>query len=329
MARAIWKGIITFGMVSMPVKLYSATSSKNVSLHLVHNKCDSRIKEQRFCPTCEEVVDYADLVRGYEYSKSEFVEVTNEDFEQLPLATKHTVEISDFVKLEEIDPIYYDKAYHVEPDPAAKKPFALFMKAVKDKDVLAVGKVALRSKERLCVLRPVEGLLVLNTLLYPDEISVDMQTPLPKVSVSDKELDMAEKLIDMMTGPFEPEKYHDEYREALLKLIEAKVEGKQIKPVSEKGKKGEVIDLFDALKASMEKYEGQGKAKATSKKADSDNSEGEEEESKPKAKTAAAKKKAATREKATSAARTSSAGKVGTTKKKRTTAAASKKQKAS
>ncbi len=326
MARAIWKGIITFGMVSMPVKLYTATSSKSVSLHLVHKKCDSRIREQRYCPTCEEVVDYADLVRGYEYSKSEFVEVTDKDFEELPLPTKHTVEISDFVKISEIDPIYFDKAYQVEPDPAAKKPFALFMKAMGDKDVFAIGKVALRSKERLCCLRPIEGLLVLNTLLYPDEITADMQTPLPKVSVSEKELTMAEKLIDMMTGPFEPEKYHDEYREALMKLIEAKVEGKHLKPVAEKGKaKGEVIDLFDALKASMEKYQGKGKSKAGAKtKVDEES----DDEPKTSSKSASSKKATTTRRKSTSAAKQSSAGKVASTKKKRTTAA-SKKRKAS
>ncbi len=325
MARALWKGIITFGLVSMPVKLYTATTSKSVSLHLIHKKCDSRIREQRYCPTCEEVVDYADLTRGYEYSKSEFVEINDKDFEELPLATKHTVEISDFVKVEEIDPIYFDKAYQVEPDPAAKKPFALFMKAMGDKDLFAIGKVALRSKERLCCLRPIEGLLVLNTLLYPDEITVDMDTPLPKVSVSEKELDMAEKLIDMMTGPFEPEKYHDEYREALMKLIEAKVEGKHLKPASDKSKgKGEVIDLFDALKASMEKYEGKGKSKAAAKTKADDS----DEEPKSRSKSTASKKKTTAHRKTTSAAKSSSAGKIASTKKKRATTA-SKKRKAS
>lgn len=325
MARAIWKGIITFGMVSMPVKLYTAISSKNVSLHLVHKKCDSRIREQRFCPTCEEVVDYSDLVRGYEYSKGEFVEVTDKDFEELPLPTKHTVEISEFVKLEEIDPIFFDKAYHVEPDPAAKKPFALFMKAVTEKDVLAIGKVALRSKERLCCLRPIEGLLVLNTLLYPDEIIVDMQTALPKVTVSDKELSMAEKLIDMMTGSFDPEKYHDEYREALLKLIEAKVEGKERKPVSDqRTSKGGVVDLFDALKASMEKYKSKGKSR---KAANQEESEISIAQKKSGAK-GTEKKSTATRTKPSSAAKSSSVGKIASSKKKRTTSAISKKRKA-
>ncbi len=323
-ARALWKGIITFGMVSMPVRLYTATTSKNISLHLVHKECDTRIREQRFCPSCEKVVDYEDLVRGYEYSKGEFVEVTDKDFDELPLPTKHTVEISDFVKLEEIDPIYFDKAYQVEPDPAAKKPFALFMKAVADKDVLAIGKVALRSKERLCCLRPVGGMLLLNTLLYPDEITVDMEKPVSKVSISDKELDMAEKLIDMMTGKFEPEKYHDQYRTALMKLIEAKVEGKQLKPVSDKSAgKGDVVDLFDALKASMEKYSG-GKTKsktvAASKTSD-------DEEAEPKSR-AATKRKTSTGKKNT-AAKSGSTAKIGTAKKKRATAEDSKKRKAS
>jgi DNA end-binding protein Ku len=263
MARAIWKGIITFGMVSIPMKLYSATSSQSVSFHLVHKKCNSRIKEQRFCPHCDEVVEYADVEKGYEYSKGEYVKLTETDFEELPLPNKHTIEVTDFVHVEEIDPIYYDKTYYVDPDPAAKKPFALFMKAIEDKSVFALGKVALRSKERLCCLRPIEGSLVVTTLLYPDEITIDLDKKLPNVSISDKELDMAEKLVDMMTSDFDPEKYTDRYREALLELIEAKVEGKEIESAPEPKKKGEVIDLLDALQASMKKFGSTDKKKTS------------------------------------------------------------------
>lgn len=288
MARAIWKGVITFGMVSIPMRLYTATSSQSVSFHLVHKKCNSRIKEQRFCPQCDEVVEYSEIEKGYEYSKGEYVKLTNSDFEKLPFPNKHTIEITDFVRMEEIDPIYYDKTYYVDPDPAAKKPFTLFMKAIEDKNVFALGKVALRSKERLCCLRPIEGSLVVTTLLYPDEITIDLDQKLPRVEVSERELNMAEKLVDMMTTDFDPEKYTDNYREAVLELIEAKVEGKEIETSAEP-KKGEVIDLLDALQASMSKFGGKSAKKSTASKTKKESSQGTSKKTTKKSKTSAAK----------------------------------------
>lgn len=288
MARAIWKGIITFGMVSIPMKLYTATSSKSVSFRLVHKKCSSRIKEERFCPHCDEIVDYSEIEKGYEYAKGEYVKLTDSDFEKLPFPNKHTIEITDFVRMEEIDPIYYDKTYYVDPDPAAKKPFTLFMKAIEDKNVFALGKVALRSKERLCCLRPIEGSLVVTTLLYPDEITIDLDKKLPRVDVSEKELSMAEKLVAMMTTDFDPEKYTDNYREAVLELIEAKVEGKEIES-SPEPKEGEVIDLLDALQASMNKFGGKSAKKSTTSKTKKESSHGNSKKMTKKSKTSAAK----------------------------------------
>jgi len=313
-ARAIWKGIITFGMVSIPMKLYTATSSKSVSFHLVHKKCNSRIKEQRFCPHCDEVVEYSDLEKGYEYSKGEYVKVTDDDFEELPLPNKHTIEVTDFVHMEEIDPIYYDKTYYVDPDPAAKKPFALFMKAITEKNVFAVGKVALRSKERLCCLRPIEGALVVSTLLYPDEITLELDKKMPRVEISDKELKMAEQLIDMMTSEFDPEKYTDDYREALLKLIEAKVEGKEIAEAPEAKPKAGVIDLLDALAESMKKFESKG-AKSSRSTARTSKKSG-----------AAKRAASTTKRKTTSAAKTTSGGKIASTRRKRKTTSTRKKK---
>lgn len=250
-ARAIWTGIVTFGMVSIPVKLYSATENKDISFNQLHGECKSRIKEQRFCPTCDRKIEYEEIEKGYEYGKGQYVIISKDDLEKLPLPNKNTIEITSFVRIEDIDPIHYDKSYYIEPDEAAKKPFALFMRAVKEKGMIAIAKVAIRSKERLCCLRPMDGTLIMSTLLYPEEIRVEKGKALPDVAVSDKELAMASSLIDLMTDDFRPENYKDNYREALMQVIEAKLEGKEVvqAPVAQEGN---VVDLMDALKASME-----------------------------------------------------------------------------
>ena len=261
-ARAIWTGVITFGMVSIPVKLYSATENKDISFNQLHRDCKGRIKQQTFCPTCDRKIEYDEIEKGYEYGKDQYVVITKEDLEKLPVPNKNIVEVTSFIKQDEIDPIFYDKNYYIEPDPAAKKPFALFLKAMKEKDVVAVASIALRSKQRLCALRLLDGTLMLNTLLYPDEIRVQRGTPLPDVQLSDKEMAMANSLIDLMTSDFEPDQLKDTYREALLTTIQAKLEGKEVVeapavPTSN------VVDLMDALKASMEAMKAQKEAAAT------------------------------------------------------------------
>lgn len=263
-ARSIWKGIITFGMVSIPIKVYSGTESKDISFRQLHNECKGRIKQQTYCPACDRNVEYAELTKGYEYGKDQYVVVEKEDFEKLPLPNKNSIDVTNFVTAEAIDSPHYDQTYYVEPEDAAKKPFALFMKAMTDKKVIAVGKIAIRTKERLCALRPIGGTLVMNTLLYPDEIRIDLHKPMSDIEVNDKELAMAGSLIDMMTDDFEPEKYTDNYREALLKLIEAKVEGREIE-VAPQAKEGTVVDLMAALQASMESLKAE-KAKDGGKK---------------------------------------------------------------
>lgn len=263
-ARSIWKGIITFGMVSIPIKVYSGTESKDISFRQLHNECKGRIKQQTYCPACDRNVEYAELTKGYEYGKDQYVVVEKEDFEKLPLPNKNSIDVTNFVTAEAIDSPHYDQTYYVEPEDAAKKPFALFMKAMTEKKVIAVGKIAIRTKERLCALRPIGGTLVMNTLLYPDEIRIDLHKPMSDIEVNDKELAMASSLIDMMTDDFEPEKYTDNYREALLKLIEAKVEGREIE-VAPQAKEGVVVDLMAALQASMETLKAE-KAKDGGKK---------------------------------------------------------------
>ncbi len=251
MARSIWNGMISFGMVSIPVKMFSATESKDISFNQVHKKCETRIRYQKFCPHCEGTVEQDEIERGYEFAKGQYVILNDEDFEQLPLPSKHTIEVSAFVKLDEIDPIYFEKSYYVEPDEAATRPFVLFMRALTDMDMLAIGTVTLRNKERLCSLRAMGGTLVITTLLYPDEIRISAVEPLPNVKINEKELQMATHLVELMEQDFDPEQYKDHYREALRKVIEAKLEGKEI-VYADEAPKGKVVDLMDALRASVD-----------------------------------------------------------------------------
>jgi DNA end-binding protein Ku len=251
MPRSIWNGLISFGMVSIPVKLFTATESKDISFRLLHRECNSRLKQLRWCPDCEREVEWGETVRGYEYAKDQHVIVTDEDFDKLPLPSRRTIELAAFVKAEEIDPVYYEKSYYLEPDEVGIKPFALLMKALKEKSLTAVAKIAIRNKERLCALRPMDGTLMLETLYYPDEIRVERGTEVPAVQVSDRELEMASTLIDLLADSFEPEKYQDEYRRALMEIIEAKLQGEEFveAPAPAPAK---VTDLMAALKASVE-----------------------------------------------------------------------------
>jgi DNA end-binding protein Ku len=237
-------------MVSIPVKLYPATQDKDVSFHLLHDKDHSRIRFKRFCAAEDVEVPQEELVRAYEVSKDQYVEVTDEDLEKLPLPARHTIELSAFVKTNDIDPIYYEKSYYLEPEETGLKPYALLMKVLEDKQVVGVASIAIRNKESLCALRPLESTLVLETLHYPDEIR-ERELSLPNVIVNDRELKVAGTLVDALAEPFDPSRYHDHYREALLELIASKTEGKEV-VVPEGENAAPVTDLMAALRASIE-----------------------------------------------------------------------------
>jgi DNA end-binding protein Ku len=230
------------------------------------------LKQLRWCPTHERAVEWSEIARGYEYAKDEYVIMEDEDFEKLPLPSKQTVELSAFVKAEEIDPIYYEKSYYLEPDEKGVKPFALLMKALKEKELTGIAKIAIRNKEQLCALRPMNGTLVMETLLYPDEIRAAPEE-VGDVEVSNKELDMAFTLIDLMTEEFDPEQYKDEYREALMKVIEDKLEGVETE-AAVVASPAKVTDIMSALKKSVaaakkrrEGEEGEGEAPRKRRKA--------------------------------------------------------------
>ncbi|HEX6107360.1 MAG TPA: Ku protein [Gemmatimonadales bacterium] len=251
MARAIWSGSISFGMVTIPVKLYGATESKDISFNLLHSTCGTRLKQVRWCPTDEVEVPWNETARGYEYAKGQYVVLTDEDFEKLPLPSKHTIDLSAFVAESEIDPVFYERSYYLAPDERAEKPYALLLQALEEKKLTAIATITIRKKEQLCVLRPQSGVMMLETLYYPDEIRAQPEVELKSAKVSDRELEMAFTLIELLRKPFDPEEYKDSYREALEQMIEAKMEGREVITAPE-ARDSKVIDLADALRKSVE-----------------------------------------------------------------------------
>ena len=263
--RAIWSGAISFGLVSIPVRLYTATESHDVHFHLLHKSDGVRLQNIRWCPEHERAVPWDEVVRGFEYAKGQYVPVTDEDLDHLPVKTVHTVDISDFVKLEEVDPIYYDKAYYLAPEETGAKAFVLLRQALEQTGRAAVAKVAIRDKESLCLVRPYKDVLTLETMLYANEIRSTKDIAVDEAGVSPKEIQMAISLIENLSDSFDPQRYHDEYQAALKKLIDAKVAGAPLPAApSERGEK--IVDLMEALRASVEatkkKSSGQSEEKA-------------------------------------------------------------------
>jgi DNA end-binding protein Ku len=252
MPRPIWKGAITFGMISIPVKLFGATESKDLAFNTLHKECHSRLKQKRWCPVDDREVFQDEIARAYEYSKDSYVEIDDEDLEALPIPSKHTIELTSFVKQADIDPVFFERTYYLEPDQIGAKPYALLLRALKTRQVTAVAKIALRNKESLCVLRASDNnVLMLETLYYPDEIRTTELAGEPDVLVSQSELNMALSLVEMLEEPFDPRKYQDGYRAALLEVIEAKRNGQEI-AVQPEVAQPRTVDLMAALKASLE-----------------------------------------------------------------------------
>jgi DNA end-binding protein Ku len=237
-------------MVTIPVRLYTATESKDISFRQLHEPDNARIQYQRYCPVDDRKVELDEIVKGYEYSKDRYVIVSDEDFENLPVAGKRTIELSAFVDAKDIDPIYYEKTYYLEPEDIGAKPYALLVKALEEKGKAAIGKIAIRSRERLCALRLMNGQLALETLLYADEVRP--QDSVDEVQISAAEMKVATALIELLEEKFDITQYHDEYRDALRNLIEAKLEGHELVTPEEPEAAAPAVDLMAALKASVE-----------------------------------------------------------------------------
>ena len=252
--RSIWKGAISFGLVTIPVKLYSATEERDVSFHQVHREDGGRIKYKRVCTVDGEEVSYGDIAKGYDLGGGETVILTDEDLAGLPLKTSRTIDVLQFVPLEQVDPIYFAKSYYLEPDRTGTKPYALLRDALEESGRVALVKIALRQREQLATLRVRDGVFVLETMLWPDEVrEADFPFLNEEISVRPQELAMAASLIDTLTGDFDPSQYTDGYREALQAVIDAKIAGREVvAPAEQESGGGDVLDLMAALRASVD-----------------------------------------------------------------------------
>lgn len=253
MPRSIWKGAISFGLVTIPIKLFSATEENDISFRQVHPEDGGRIKYRRVCEKCGNEIPYAEIARGYELPDGRMVILTAEDFDDLPLATQKAVEVVQFVAESDVDPTYFAKTYFLQADGPGAKPYVLLRDALMKSGKSALVKVALRSREALALIRPRDDVLLLHTMLWPDELRDGaFAAPPADVTVSDAEVTMAQSFIDALSGDFEPEAYHDAYREALEALVQAKAEGVSLPAEPEAPEQAEVVDLVAALRASVE-----------------------------------------------------------------------------
>jgi len=254
MPRTMWKGAISFGLVSIPVRLYPATEEKTLRFNQLHDEDHGRIKYQRVCAVDGEEVTFEHIVKGYEYEKDKYVVLSDEDFDAVPVESSRAIEILQFVDLEEIDPIYYKKTYYLIPEEMGVKAYTLLREAMSETGRVGIAKVSFRDKEHLATLRFRDDVFLLETMFWPDEIRAtefDELGEAGKIKVRGQEVQMAESLIENLTSAFKPAEYHDNYREALLQVVEKKIAGEEIEVIPEP-EQSKVVDLMEALKASVE-----------------------------------------------------------------------------
>jgi DNA end-binding protein Ku len=258
--RSMWKGAISFGLVMIPVKLYAATEQRDVTFRQVHQEDGGRIRFQRVCSVCGREVPYADVAKGYELPDGEMVVLTDDDFADLPLPSTRSIDVVQFTPAEQVDPILHGRSYYTEPDQVGTRAYVLLRDALEDSGMVAIARVALRQRESLAALRVRDGVIVLDTLLWPDEVRTpDFKFLDEDVPVRQQELKMAASLIDSMTSDFDPDEFHDGYREALEELVSAKVAGREVAapvvPISEEA----AGSLAEALRASLAAAQGSGR----------------------------------------------------------------------
>ena len=258
MAASVWSGYLTFGLISMPVRLFSGARSTHVSFHMLHRDDHTRVKQQLYCPADERVIDRSEIVKGYEYRKGEYVIVEPEEIKKIEPKTAKAMEILEFVKQDEIDPIYFESSYYLAPEEAGKKPYALLTRALEESGYVAIAKLAMHNREYTTFLRPHNGGLMLHTMYYQNEIR-EMPQVEDKTHLKEAEVKVAHQLIEALAAKWDPEKYHDTFEENLKKLIQAHMEGKEITPVEKPRKAAVPIDLMAALKQSLAQMEGKKK----------------------------------------------------------------------
>lgn len=255
--RTLWKGAVSFGLVNIPIKMYVATERKDIKFNFLHKECMTPIQYRKFCPHCDREINPEEIVRGYEYQKGSFVVINEEDLERIPLENTKTIDILDFVDLSQVDPVYFDKTYYLEPSQGGEKAYSLLIEAMSQTGKAAIAKVIIRSKQSLAALRVKDQVLIMETIFWPDEIrsSSALNLGIDRVKLHENEIKMAVSLIENLSTSFEPAKYQNEYRQALWELIENKIVGKEVVAAAPAADRGNVVDLMEALKASVKLVE--------------------------------------------------------------------------
>jgi DNA end-binding protein Ku len=252
MAASVWSGYLTFGLISMPVRLFSGARSSSISFNQLHRTDHHRVKQQLICPLDNKVLDRSEIVKGYEYRKDEYVIVEPDEIKKIEPKTAKTMEILEFVKASDVDPVYFESSYYMMPEEAGRRPYALLTKALEESDYVAIAKLTMHNREYTVFLRPHNGGLMLHTMYYSDEVREVEGFGAPEVEVKESEIKVAHQLIEALAGDWDPEKYHDTFQENLKKLIETKLEGGEVQEVEQPKKMAPVVDLMAALKQSLE-----------------------------------------------------------------------------
>jgi DNA end-binding protein Ku len=261
MATTVWKGHLTFGLISIPVRMFAAARGERVSFNQLHNVCHSRLKQPLFCPVCNRNVERSEIVKGYEYDKDQYVLFNEEELDKIEPPSARVMEIIEFVKLDEVDPLYFDSSYYVTPEDPGLKAYTLLMKAMQETGYGAIAKITMHQREHIVVIRPGNKNLTLHTMFYSSEIRAAEAVPTDKIEVKDQEKKLAEQLIESLATPFQPDKYRDEYSDNVRALIAAKLQGKEV-TTTPQPHLAPVIDLMEALKKSLAEKQPPTAAKA-------------------------------------------------------------------
>ncbi len=259
MAASVWSGYLTFGLISMPVRLFSGARSSGISFHMLHRDDLTRIKQQLYCPHDNRVVERSEIVKGYEYAKGEYVVIEPDEIKKIEPKTAKTMEILEFVKSSEVDPVFFESSYYLVPEEAGRRPYALLSKALQDSEYLAIAKLTMHNREYTVILRPHQGGMMLHTMYYVEEVRKVDSFGRPDVELKEAELKVANQLIEALASKWEPDKYYDTFEENLKKLIKARIEGGDVTAVEKPKKMAPVVDLMSALKESLAQMEGKKK----------------------------------------------------------------------
>jgi DNA end-binding protein Ku len=265
MAASVWSGYLTFGLISMPVRLFSGARSSGISFNMLHRDDMQRVKQQYICPLENKVVERSEIVKGYEFRKDEYIVIEPEEIKKIEPQTAKTMEILEFVKADEVDPVYFESSYYMLPEEAGRRPYALLTKALEESEYVGIAKLTMHNREYTVFLRPHEGGMMLHTMYYAEEVKKVEGFGAPDVELKDAEVKVAHQLIEALAAEWEPEKFHDEFQDNLKNLIQTKLEGGKVVEIEKPKKLAPVVDLMSALKQSLAEMEGRKKPAAATR----------------------------------------------------------------